>query len=956
MKKDPLEVIFSLEEGKEFFQKKKPLFFQIFLIGACLHLLFSLVTPVQYRIVASFLERKKETGTQDSLKALFFDKASSEEESKVASLMRSRKVMKALIEKKGLQVKEERGGLIKKAFRNLGENLLWAFFTKISEKESFPFREVAFEGETPLFFSLQFFEEKRFFVFSSSGKKLGQGELKVPFFSSNFSFTLSGKPKKALLNKRYTFHLMPWQVVYEGLRADISIKKDKENPKLLSLSLLRRNRKDGVAILNGLMEAYREYVQKQQEEEGEHQVAYLKKRQEEIENTFLKGLREYGGYLEKKIQKKGFLSTKEESIAYTKSYEKQVEELLRLQSVEKELERCKDLGQAQNVLQDLDPEIESVYKEIRELSAEKEGLELSLRLQGAEGETFFLSGQGEKEAYSEELEKVKKQIVSLEEGQIGTYPPVGALALWEKRWQENKGEDFSEWKEEFFSYKEHLISQLKIERAILEKRVSSSEEVSKELEGIDLQTAKELSILYHNRLDNLQEKLKQLSLVKEKLQDTFFEFSSLSTLLQDSVGQEKIRRLSQLATKRKEIAILTEKEKRRLDEDIAFEKKGLLSHIEASSKVEATTLNLVKQKQRMLQCVIADRLDQSLVLLKARGEEFFAKKKKQIERQKKDLLEKISQVKQQIGEIPEQMEKEKILSLQKEVGAKMVQTITELIENKTLSNKLLQVESKPLDEAVLPIKPVSKLFLVKAVLFGGILSFFSFLALFVLALIKGLPVSSRTLKLLNQRFLGEISSQLKEVCLEQVSDKDLETLREMRFFLEEENNAKIVSLLNASGPNYVFALAKLFVQKKEKVLVVNCDLQNPYKKKEEKGLLTALKESELSFDSFPLEKGEGIDYLPSGGSTRFSVEFFTSEFFSSFLNQARQRYDRVFLHSRYELSFLESKTFFSFSDKMLVTLEKEAIEILQPFMDWAYDGERRRLAFLRKELRGYGKA
>ncbi len=938
MKHDSLEVIFSLEELKEFFRAKKRFLYRVFFAGSFLFLAFSLITPIQYKVTASFLEKEGEGEGQDSLKTLFLGKSSLQEGSSAASLMKSKKVLKALMEKEGLQIFQVKRGLLGKVFHNLQENLRFAFFGKVDDIENFSFSDVAFEGECPLLFSLQFLPKGEFFVFSSEGKKLGVGKVGVPFSFSSFSFTVKAHPKEILVKKRYSFQVVPWQDLFEDLGKSISIKKERENPNLLLLSIQKRDRKEGARILNGLMREYKNHEEKEREETSSEQITYLLRRQKEVEESFSKGLQEYETYLKERIENAGFLSTEEEITAFSKQYQKQTETLLETEALEKQLSSCHSFEEVGSFLGKVNPEIVELYKEKEKTIEEKEKIELSLRLQDLEKSEFI---QQKTEKHLTDLKKVNTTIENLEKAE--------GIHFFQEA---NRGGEFFAKKEDFASYKKELLKQLKAEKVVLEKRISLEENLPKELEGIDLKTAKEFLTSYHIKTDALQEKIRQLSFALENIEKPSFEVSSLSGVLQDPVSQERVHRLSSLSMQRKEDKFLTEKEKIRIEEDIALQKKILQVHIESVIRMEAISLELIKQKQKMLQQIILDCLEQSLALLQEKGRELLFRQKEEVKKEKEVLLEKIAVLKEKMKEIPQNQRKEERLFLQKELGTKITQAILELIENKTIASNLKRFQSRPLDQASVPIKAMPKLYLLKAILVGLVLVFFTFLASFVAALLKGLPPSSRSLKLLDQKFLGEISLRSEEEDLNSLSDADLEALREAVFFI---NEGKIISFFNPTGPNYLFSLAKLFQKKGEKVLVVNCDLQSPYKKKEERGLLTVLEGNNNSIERVCI-KTEGVDYLPSGGSTRFSIELFTSEVFSCFLEEAKKKYDKIFLSSRFSLSFLESTVFLSFSDRVVITLEKEPIEVLQPFMDWSYDEGRGKLAFLKKGTGFYGKA
>ena len=73
--------------------------------------------------------------------------------------------------------------------------------------------------------------------------------------------------------------------------------------------------------------------------------------------------------------------------------------------------------------------------------------------------------------------------------------------------------------------------------------------------------------------------------------------------------------------------------------------------------------------------------------------------------QEKHLLqEKITELNQKMSSLPEKWHRENLLLLKKELGSRIIGSMTQLVETKNLNQKLYQVSSKHLDLSVPPFK------------------------------------------------------------------------------------------------------------------------------------------------------------------------------------------------------------------------------------------------------------
>lgn len=948
MKEVETEIHFSLEEIQQLFYRKKKQILKVGVLSALLTCIFLFLSGPKFFIQATFYEGGS-SGLSPSLKSLLSATYSlSSKEAEASVLMKSREVLYPLIEKIGAQAQVVQHSSVGRALNRISDNWQVTMNGSLPDKEEFVFQNIGLEKERGQTFYLKFSDPSSFTLLDAQKKELGQGKIGEPLTLSEISFTLQKVPHQLKLKKEYPLHIAPKLVVYNQLCEAIEIQAAKNNSKLLEISIFHRDRHQGSRIVNELMDAYKRYLVKENEKMTTSQMEFLEKRQLGIQKQWQEGLKTYSEHLKQRMHDLGFHSTKEELKNHLKIYQSY---LGKWEEIEWK-ERCIQMqSYAPTLLGGLwDPEIKKISAEILELTKERDNLELFLRLRkksiGPEQEKVFPLYQEELSSLEETIQRLEHNL-HLEELEEAKYPNLGAISLWIKHIHQTKEEkEKKHLKQEFTSYLGGVIRLLEVEKSLIQQRMVRTYSIPEKWEAMDIKMAKELYQGYQAQIDKTQMRLQKLDFTSEKLKDPTYEVGGLVSFLEDSQIKQMIDQIMQLSLKLKEEDQLIEKEKLRMQKEIELKRCVLVHHLGQVRQMEQMNLAWLEEKQIGIQQVILDGIQQKLSLLQKQAQEYTNQQQEILQREKQTLSVKLQEIRDAMQHIPEQWEQEELFKLQNELGIKMAEALTQMVESKTLSHNLYQIQSTPLDYALPPLKPYPKPLFLLSMSMGVLGSLGAFLSLFFWKLWQGFPPSEKTLSYLGQKFLGNLSSSTEESGLEFLPDNDLETLRKIAFFLEEASPS-VVSLLHPYGANYSFPLAKLLVQRGYKTLVVNCDFHTPYLKKEEKGLLSYLQEKRKDL---PLQKQEGFDYLSSGGCTRFSVEILASPSFQKFLYDRKSQYNLILLYSRSSLLDIESQMFLRFSDKVLVTLEEENIETLQPFIQWSYDKGKLRLAFMRASL------
>lgn len=469
------------------------------------------------------------------------------------------------------------------------------------------------------------------------------------------------------------------------------------------------------------------------------------------------------------------------------------------------------------------------------------------------------------------------------------------------------------------------------------------EEIKSELKGIDLQAAHTLFIDYNNKLDQSLVAANHFSRLGFEIMDPDFEINSLSAVLSDPLSQKLIMEACEIALKLKDEKHRSEKEKERWNEELTLQKKILKDHLEQLYKVEQFTSDMIQEKIAALLGVRLDCITGHLSVLQEGLQHSMQDRKNIILADKRILEEKMAELRSQFSHIPSKWRKEKWLDLKTQMGIKMIQTLTELVESKTINSHLHHIESKPLDKASLPPLPIYPYLRIKAFLGAIFAALASFSRAFIRSILSGFPMSGEKLRAMRYSVLGSISFLCDGPITDQPEATDLDSLRQISLMIDSLPRGRAVALIEGKGPDYSHALAGHLSRMSLKSLIVRCDFPVKCSSLKAAGLLQVLKKE---VQVAPLSKMQGYDYLSSGGYTPYGVEMVRSREFGSFLEQVKKNYDAVLLVFRSSLHAAESKVALSLSDQAFVTVCGEPIEQLTLFADWAYHEGRCRLAFL----------
>jgi len=493
--------------------------------------------------------------------------------------------------------------------------------------------------------------------------------------------------------------------------------------------------------------------------------------------------------------------------------------------------------------------------------------------------------------------------------------------------------DYSEKKHQLASHLHTFLDHLALRQKNLQENSSYIDQLESDFNGMTLESSRNLFQQYCKQLDDLHAQLKQVIFFRDHLNEPNFEISTLSNILNDTVTQQLVQKSSELEGQLCDLINRSGREHERLKETLAIQKRYLESHLSQTLELGKIRIQLIKEKIGSIYQVMKDLL----------------------QKEKNVLENKIEELKISMQELPELWHLDKRLKFKAELTKGMMEGLTHIAESKNLSRYLYQVESKPLDLALPPLSPQPPHLLLKVAAGAFVLAALCYAFFLLQALLKGLPASLTTLRLMGGHTSGSFSSQ-SHLPLNQLPDQDLETLRSIAaFILERKHGPSAIGLLSKKESHFCFNLAHLLSLHHQKVLIIDCNFDRTAPVT---APVTALAQDQTglwqyinhSVAELPIRREKNYDFLASGGTTRHGVELLASPIFSKVLADCQSRYDFVLMLRQTPLSSQDAAQILQLSHLAIIATEEESQEVFKPYLQWSRQKENSCVTFVQHQV------
>ncbi len=938
---DPQEWIFSLSDVKQLYISMRRRLLKGAVLGALLAFLFFGSSPPQYKAESTFKEGVEKSSSESFLKEIIVGMGTTSQPQAVV-FMKSYQVLRPLVEKMGLQIKPVKSEwMLKKIYRRFRDTLKAEKGQPLEDLDSFAFSDVLYEEEKGLSFHLSFTDPTHFKVYAADRRKeLDAGIIgeKIQLQEPPLQFTVQKIPKALKIGAFYPFQVGHWFPMAESIRSQIKIVSDKLNTSLYNISFTSRDRHFCTRIVNELMHQYQRYLKKEYDQLAKEQLTYLENKQGQIYGQMEQLFDQQASYLTRNLEEKGFVGLEEEAeellLPHRGMQNKVLQidiELARLDQIEKEGKAVAVGGDGASSKQ-----LNQICQKIQDLKQKRDLLELSFSSPDAMSESSLTARKEELREIRNQRYEIDKWIEAIDkEGEIAALDIREGLSFWAKAFPHpQEREDLAE-------YLENYARLLSLREKILQERFFYGKTAPQELEGIDLSSASSLFLQYNTKLDAAEAAMHHFERLKKEIHQPDFDLASLSSVLKDPLCQKIIGDAIGLGMQLKDEKHHSSKEAERWQEEIALQRRILSDQLEQLYKVEELNSSLIREKMDGLQKLSLDCINQQISVLYEQATDSVKAHRQALLLEKKLLEKKMGEIRKSLATVlPEKWRCEKWLKIKTEMVGKMMETVTEVVESKTISTHLHHVESKPLDRAVLPRLPLKPRLYIKSFVGAFALSFILFFFAFVRRLLKGFPLSLEKLRALHLPILGSVSAFCDGPSVETPTGPDLELLRKMALFSE---GGQVIGLVSGRGPDYSYALGENLARMSIKPILVRCDFLSKFRTEDGPGLLQ-MWQGEIA--ELPIRQGKGFDTITAGGYTPYGTELIQSQTFSHLLDLLKKKYERVYLLLRTPLSSAESIAALRLCDRAIVTISGEKMEELTPFIDWGYHENECRLTLI----------
>lgn len=890
---------------------------------------YVLSRPNEYPATAHFKELgNSKDGSGGSLSHLVLGVGPGSIGSEAVSAMKSHTLLTRVALKLGLQGNLQESGRKIGMGRNMFNRLLveWAHFAKHEVANidcpdcPLAVSEIHYSGDSTIPLSLDFISPTSYIVKNQFGN-VGEGRLGQSFRTDHFAFTIDRKHSEDFEGGSFSLSLIPLWKVVDHLEGSVNIEVDEEDMTLLILEYSHRDRVLAAAVLNEIMIAYQDYLQREHDRLADIQIAYLKKRQEEMFSSQAKVMRQHAKMLSNDISSTGFVNFEKEIEFLFKNRLACLEKIntldLKLQKLDRLLQNDQAL-EGHMLTHDELSSVNPVLQQLTELKMQRDALTLALT-QSQSNESSHLSDQL---ASLDQVAHNLDEVAMLEESVLDSRELPSNLTLTQnpnlrvKDWVETLDNPTS--KKLCLSYLQNLRRLFEMQHRVVQERLTFQCGDHTEYQGIDLETATQLQLAYIKESHKIESTHREAEFILQQLKETDFEINSLSSALRDPISQEIIQKSTALALQLRDQKYHSPKEQERTREELETQKRFLSAHLKQTMDVQKLQSDLLQERIRILQGVMLELIHEKISVFEKHIHDFVTMQAASYSQQKELILNTMNEINQNMATLPGKWMSEQIMKQNVDLNKAIVEELTRLVENKNISHNLDLIQSAPLDLAWVETLPKKPRFFLIAILGGFLGALFSSSFFILKEVVTGIEASPENLKAFNRNVVGGLGEDLTELMRRQSAFMDR--------LIPFSSKGHVLLAIENSGPDYTPDLAKLLSKKGQKILVLSLDSHE----RSASGLLQYL---EGGGEVPTPTRKEGYDMISMGGTSLYLPELILSSQFSELIAIYREKYDWILCSTLSSPGNSESEALLTLADMAAVTLHGETLWELERYME-----------------------
>jgi|GEM_PF-2596427 len=860
-----------LGDVAKFFRQKKRKILNYAIIGGVSCGLLSLLMPIKYNIIGLFKDGGSSAGGLGSANPVALLLQGPKSQNSFAALMKSRTILDQVVAASGIQVSEELMSLPRRVMKRIRRNLSSAYNKKIAWPESVTFKNVHYDGKNPCSFQIKGIDASTF-VLRSSEKEEITGILGVPIRFQDVELTVDSVQKNVL--KRWIrFNVVPKERLINDMQKSIHVTSSKEDDSILEIKMQDGLPARAISVVNSVMDVYKQYLLSESARITNEHLENLYEHKKYVQNRIALDLQKYGHTMQQNVDASGFLEVQLE-LQYLYEQEKQL--------VSNSLQKEKQLKALKMGIPSGDPE-------------------LALVAQMLNDEKKLLS---EIHALASEHEDSFCQL---------NFPsvPVVRDPILRSYFSRNVQSKISLSNE---SVIRHIFSSPSNQQLSMNPMQESPKKASLLL--FDKETLTQYMVTLLREMQQLQLSKDALVLAKNKLQEELYDLQSLRVFARE-LNLPNVVNFDDLLLKYENVAHFTEKERRQIEEKVTLVKeilaKAIGERVAFHTQKEQAVSGELRLAQEALQEVLEKKRQSLSSFRKQIENEFIAMLEEDRERDRLAL----QKIKDRLKKIPQKWALESELKLSADVDKSIMSNLLQFIESKNVQKKIDSVEARPLDVAYCSPNPVKASMVAFGIAGMGAGSFLGTAALFLLGLIRGLPISGANVRFKGYSFLGTLRNKRIEL-LNTLDEMDLEVLRAAT----AASRGKLTAVMQGHGPRYAGYVAQLLGYSGNKVLLLDIEKridlvkQGPGLYEYVNGVVSEL----------PVVLKEQYDEMTFGKSDVFTSEFLRSKQCIDAIAKLQEQYDQILLVTRAPLFSDEVRACIELSSAGLLSFQNETWE------------------------------
>ena len=762
-------------------------------------------------------------------------------------------------------------------------------------------------------------EGTQYTVLSRDGSTIGVANWGEPIAGNEFRFALH-KHGEMAPGTVWNLTLVPFRNIVVHMQKRLLASTDAEKAGVVNVIALHHLPEEAASMANGLMAAYKGHLDDREEDRLRDRLVYLRRRQDESRREVRQLLVQYADRLAQRTSGAAFMGLETEMGFLA---QRQEGALAKLRQVELQIQQINGLpprdaihlvgaGQG-HVAHEL---IAQLHQHQLQAALLDESLQNGMPIA-----RIAQQRQAEVARAHQEIQQAMASLSQPDTGQQqGDWGPL--TSPWWQRIetarlasQSSEGEEAERTARElvrsqrlFEEYLEESDASLGLQSRLLEDTGLDTHA----FDGLEPHTVTNLYLQYEQQQRETEVRLHQSAFLLEQLATGSWEGAGAPQAV-DPAMTRLIERATGLLVKIGDTTHYSPKEVAHFEEE--YQRVGALlgAQLRQQTQLEQLKLQLIQSKLWELRRLQRAWLGQRMQLLDQQIGQCITSTRQGLNNERQLLKAQLGDMTAGLKDVPQQWVDEQELMQASEMATQVLTKTVEVAEAQMIAHHLEQLEARPLDMALIPLKPQPPHLLLGALVgaFGALWMGGSTLVGW--RLLRGLRVNRLQLQRLGAQVLGGLGHE------------EMATIRRLAAFLDrlpKASGGRAVALLQGSQADYTPLLCQILTIMGTRCAIVETSFTKT-SDGSSKGLLDYL---EGRLPQPRLEKVGVADRLPAGGLSQCGFELLKSRGMTSLMDRLRAQYDWTFLISTCPISAVEHAALSALTDATVVTLAHETID------------------------------